>query len=86
MASMNYCVFQNTREELKGTLAKMYQGEVMDWSEEERRALKTLLELATEIVELGDTLTEELEARRCEDCGMTISSDKVFCTECADED
>lgn len=82
MASMSYCIFQNTREELKGTLAKMYQGEVIDWSEEERKALKSLLELATEIVELGDTLAEELDADRCEECGMTITSSKVICTEC----
>jgi hypothetical protein len=79
---MSYCIFQNTREELKGACRKLEQGEVIDWSPEERRALKTLVDLCTEVLEHVEDLQDELDAHRCEECGMTIEASKVYCTEC----
>lgn len=82
MASISYCVIENTTQELSGVISKLAEGDVSDWSEYEIRHVKRLfeqceriLEYKTEILQAIDDLDDEegeelecLDEDNCQGC------------------
>tara|TARA_R110000765_G_C18550942_1_gene562276 strand:+ start:333 stop:536 length:204 start_codon:yes stop_codon:yes gene_type:complete len=61
MGNMSYCRFENTARDLNDCLYAIHNGEVEDLSSYEINGLKSILEIAKEIVEMEDDINNTLE-------------------------
>ena len=62
MPNMSYCRYENTSLDMQDVVDTLYDSDCgEDLSQYERRGLKTILELAKDIVEMEDKITNILE-------------------------
>ena len=62
MPNMSYCRYENTSLGMQDVVDTLYDSDCgEDLSQYERRGLKTILELAKDIVEMEDKITNILE-------------------------
>ena len=61
MASMSYCVFENTVSELHEVIRKLHAGEASDWSDSEIRAVEKIFNQCDSIREYRDEIMQEIE-------------------------
>jgi len=59
---MSYCRYENTSHDMQDVVDTLYDSDVdEDLSDSERRGLKTILELAREIIDMEDKIDNILE-------------------------
>ena len=62
MPNMSYCRYENTSLDMQDVVDTLYDSDCgEDLSQYERRGLKTILELAKDIVDMEDKITNILE-------------------------
>ena len=62
MPNMSYCRYENTSHDMQDVVDTLYDSDVdEDLSDSERRGLKTILELAREIIDMEDKIDNILE-------------------------
>ena len=60
MGNMSYCRFENTASDLRDCLNAIHRGEINDLSSYEINGLKSIMNMASELVEMEDDITELL--------------------------
>ena len=60
MGNMSYCRFENTADDLRDCLSAIHRGETDDLSSYEINGLKSIMNMASELVEMEDDITELL--------------------------
>jgi len=59
---MSYCRYENTSHDMQDVVDTLYDSDVdEDLSDSERRGLKTILELARDIIDMEDKIDNILE-------------------------
>ena len=59
---MSYCRYENTSQDMQDVVDTLYDSDVdEDLSDSERRGLKTILELARDIIDMEDKIDNILE-------------------------
>jgi len=62
MPNMSYCRYENTSHDMQDVVDTLYDSDVdEDLSDSERRGLKTILELARDIIDMEDKIDNILE-------------------------
>ena len=62
MPNMSYCRYENTSHDMQDVVDTLYDSDVdEDLSDSEQRGLKTILELARDIIDMEDKIDNILE-------------------------
>ena len=62
MGNMSYCRFENTANDLRDCLNAINRGETDELNEYEVQGLRRIIDMANDIVDMEDFLTEIIES------------------------